>query len=75
MDHLNWTGRANAKFGYTPRSSASVDKAGPLAPAGLTVSYAKNTGRAKATWAKDKKLDLAGYRRYRRPGETAAGRA
>ncbi|WP_225077044.1 MULTISPECIES: hypothetical protein [unclassified Streptomyces] len=74
MDYANWTGATDVKFRYTPRPSASVDKAGPLAPAGLTVSYAKNSGRAETTWTRNKELDLAGYRLYPRPRGTAAGR-
>ncbi|MEV2210976.1 PA14 domain-containing protein [Streptomyces sp. NPDC050997] len=66
VDHVNWTGTARVKFGYTPRTSATVDKVKPLAPTGTAVSYDQATGKAKLTWAKNKEMDLAGYRLYRR---------
>ncbi|WP_155058176.1 PA14 domain-containing protein [Streptomyces blattellae] len=66
IDYVNWTGAAKVKFTYTPRTSASVDKVKPLAPTGTSVSYDKATGKAKLTWAKNKEMDLAGYKVYRR---------
>ncbi|WLW53397.1 fibronectin type III domain-containing protein [Streptomyces sp. YU58] len=66
VDYVNWTGSAKVKFGYTPRTSATVDKVKPLAPTGASVSYDKATGKAKLTWSKNKEMDLAGYRLYRR---------
>ncbi|MFD3927171.1 PA14 domain-containing protein [Streptomyces sp. NPDC058614] len=72
VDYVNWTGTANVKFAYTPRTSATVDKVKPLTPTGTAVTYDKTTGKAKLTWAKNKELDLAGYRVYRRlKGSTA----
>ncbi|MER6673727.1 PA14 domain-containing protein [Streptomyces sp. NPDC000983] len=66
VDYVNWTGSAKVTFGYSPRTSASVDAVDPLTPAGATVSYDRATGRAKLTWAKNAEMDLAGYRVYRR---------
>ncbi|MER5178822.1 PA14 domain-containing protein [Streptomyces sp. NPDC002896] len=66
IDFVNWTGAANVKFGYAPRTSADVDKVKPLAPTGAAVTYDAATGRAKLSWAKNKEMDLAGYRVYRR---------
>ncbi|WP_246886223.1 PA14 domain-containing protein [Streptomyces sp. GESEQ-4] len=66
IDYVNWTGSASVKFAYTPRTSASVDKVKPLTPTGTSVSYDQATGKAKLTWAKNKEMDLAGYRVYRR---------
>ncbi|MFD3927172.1 PA14 domain-containing protein [Streptomyces sp. NPDC058614] len=73
IDFVNWTGTANVKFAYTPRTSATVDKVKPLVPTAPSVTYDKTTGRAKLTWAKNKELDLAGYRVYRRLKGTAYG--
>ncbi|MFJ8108906.1 fibronectin type III domain-containing protein [Streptomyces sp. NPDC096132] len=66
VDYVNWTGSAKVKFNYAPRTSATVDKVKPLTPAGAAVSYDAETGRAKLTWAKNKEMDLAGYKVYRR---------
>ncbi|MGW5472362.1 PA14 domain-containing protein [Streptomyces chartreusis] len=66
VDYVNWTGSARVKFGYTPRTSATVDKVKPLAPTGAKVTYDPTTGKAKLTWAKSPEMDLAGYRVYRR---------
>ncbi|WP_416984385.1 fibronectin type III domain-containing protein [Streptomyces sp. T028] len=69
VDYVNWTGAANVKFTYTPRTSATVDKVAPLTPTGLAAAYDTATGSAKLTWAKNKEMDLAGYRVYRRPAD------
>ncbi|MGV9455805.1 PA14 domain-containing protein [Streptomyces sp. NPDC003635] len=66
IDYVNWTGSARIKFAYTPRTSASVDNVAPLAPTGTAVSYDQTTGKAELTWTKNKEMDLAGYRVYRR---------
>ncbi|MCZ4606523.1 PA14 domain-containing protein [Streptomyces sp. Lzd4kr] len=66
IDYVNWTGAANIKFTYTPRTSATVDKVKPLAPTGAKATYDTTTGKAKLTWAKSPEMDLAGYRVYRR---------
>ncbi|MDT0465031.1 PA14 domain-containing protein [Streptomyces gibsoniae] len=72
IDYVNWTGKAAVKFTYAPRTSATVDKVRPLAPAGVTAAYDKATRKAKVSWARNKEMDLAGYRVYRRPkGATA----
>ncbi|MEU6373494.1 PA14 domain-containing protein [Streptomyces sp. NPDC046909] len=66
VDYANWTGSAKVKFGYTPRTSATVDQVKPLTPTGASVSYDSATGKAKVSWAKNKEMDLAGYKLYRR---------
>ena len=66
IDYANWTGKAAVKFTYTPRTSATVDKVKPLTPTGAKVAYDKATRKAKVSWAKNKEMDLAGYRVYRR---------
>lgn len=73
IDYVNWTGTSNVKFGYTPRTSATVDKVEPLTPTGPSVAYDRTTGKAKVTWAKNKEMDLAGYRLYRRLKGTSFG--
>ncbi|MEU8753481.1 PA14 domain-containing protein [Streptomyces chartreusis] len=66
IDYVNWTGAANVKFTYTPRTSATVDKVRPLSPTGAKATYDTTTGKAKLTWSKSPEMDLAGYRVYRR---------
>ncbi|MFF9771256.1 PA14 domain-containing protein [Streptomyces sp. NPDC014636] len=66
VDFVNWTGAANVSFAYTPRTTAAVDRVEPLVPAGTSAAYDAVTGRARLTWAKNKEMDLAGYRVYRR---------
>ncbi|MFJ8022018.1 fibronectin type III domain-containing protein [Streptomyces sp. NPDC096311] len=71
VDYVNWTGAANVSFGYTRRTTATVDKVKPLTPSGTSVSYDTAGGNAKLSWAKNKEMDLAGYRAYRRPKGSA----
>ncbi|WP_320773533.1 PA14 domain-containing protein [Streptomyces sp. CRN 30] len=66
IDFVNWTGKANVKFSYAPRTSATVDKVKPLTPTGTSVTYDKSTGKTKVAWSKNKEMDLAGYRVFRR---------
>ncbi|WP_086732899.1 fibronectin type III domain-containing protein [Streptomyces glaucescens] len=66
VDFVNWTGTANVKFTYAPRTSATVDKVRPLTPTGTAVAYDTATGKAKLTWSRNKEMDLANYRVYRR---------
>ncbi|WP_367321782.1 PA14 domain-containing protein [Streptomyces sp. HUAS ZL42] len=73
IDYVNWTGSAVVKFGYTPRTSATVDTVKPLTPTGMAVSYDTVLGQAKLTWARNKEMDLAGYKVYRRLNGTSFG--
>ncbi|WP_234357644.1 PA14 domain-containing protein [Streptomyces puniciscabiei] len=66
LDYVNWTGAASVKFGYTPRTSATVDTVKPLVPTGTSVRYDSATGKTRIGWARNAELDLAGYRVYRR---------
>ncbi|OAH09598.1 fibronectin type III domain-containing protein [Streptomyces jeddahensis] len=72
IDFVNWTGAANVKFTYAPRTSADVDKVKPLAPTGFTAAYANDTQQAKLTWSKNVEMDLAGYRVYQRVAGTTS---
>ncbi|MFJ8843338.1 PA14 domain-containing protein [Streptomyces cyaneofuscatus] len=73
FDFVNWTGSANVRFAYTPRTSAAHDKVKPLAPTGAAVSYKSATGAAKLSWTRNKEMDLASYRVYRRLKGTSYG--
>ncbi|MFG1666319.1 fibronectin type III domain-containing protein [Streptomyces sp. Y7] len=75
VDYVNWTGSAKVKFGYTPSTSATVDKVTPLTPTGMKVTYDTATGKATLTWTKSPEMDLAGYRVYRRLKGTSYGSA
>ncbi|MEV6163481.1 PA14 domain-containing protein [Streptomyces sp. NPDC052052] len=66
VDYVNWTGTAKVTYTYTPRTSADVDKVKPLTPTGAAVSYSTATGAAKLTWSRNREMDLANYRVYRR---------
>ncbi|MFC8674265.1 PA14 domain-containing protein [Streptomyces griseorubiginosus] len=66
VDYANWTGAAKVKVTYTPRTTADVDKVKPLTPTGTSVTYDKATRKTKIAWTKNKEMDLAGYKVYRR---------
>ncbi|MFK4111648.1 PA14 domain-containing protein [Streptomyces sp. NPDC002176] len=67
VDYVAWTGYASAAFTYTPRTDARTDTVKPLAPTGLTAVYDRGTAKATLRWTRNKEMDLAGYRVYRRP--------
>ncbi|MFJ2651819.1 PA14 domain-containing protein [Streptomyces sp. NPDC087420] len=72
VDFVAWTGSANVKFSYAPRSTATVDKVRPLAPTAVTGRLDHATAKAVVSWGRNKEMDLAGYRVYRREsGKTA----
>ena len=66
VDFVNWTGTANVKFAYAPRTGATVDKVAPLTPTGAKVTYDSATNKAKLTWSRNMEMDLAGYGVHRR---------
>lgn len=73
FDFVNWTGSANVRFAYAPRTSAVHDKVKPLAPTDTAASYNPATGAAKLTWTRNREMDLANYRVYRRLKGTPYG--
>ncbi|WP_331452686.1 fibronectin type III domain-containing protein [Streptomyces sp. SS162] len=72
VDFVAWTGAANLKFAYVPRTTSTVDKVRPLAPTGTSASYDRTINRTTLRWAANKEMDLAGYRVYGRPSSSAA---
>ncbi|MFF4650173.1 fibronectin type III domain-containing protein [Streptomyces sp. NPDC001380] len=66
VDFAAWTGAADVAFSYTPRTSATVDNVRPLAPTGTSATYSTTTRAATLRWSRNKEMDLAGYRLYRR---------
>ncbi|MGX1672470.1 PA14 domain-containing protein [Streptomyces sp. NPDC055400] len=58
VDHANWTGLSRVKFTWP----ASSDSKAPLAPTGITTSYDAATGKATASWKKNRELDIDHYR-------------
>ncbi|AWT44489.1 MULTISPECIES: PA14 domain-containing protein [Streptomyces] len=74
VDYVNWSGVAAVKFGYAPITSATYDKVKPLAPTGAAVAYDAATSKAKLTWARNREMDLAGYRVYVRVQGTSTWR-
>ncbi|MGW2836956.1 PA14 domain-containing protein [Streptomyces sp. NPDC001493] len=66
VDYVNWTGAANVKFGYAPRTSKTVDKVKPRTPTGVKVVHDTASGKVKMTYPASVEMDLAGYRIYRR---------
>ncbi|MFE1950643.1 fibronectin type III domain-containing protein [Streptomyces sp. NPDC059524] len=66
VDYVNWTGTAQVKYTYVPRTSATYDKTAPLAPAGFKAVYDNGTRKATLSWAKNVEMDLANYRVYRK---------
>ncbi|WP_445400918.1 PA14 domain-containing protein [Streptomyces sp. LE64] len=76
VDLVNRTGPAKVGFGYAPRTSAQVDRVKPLVPTSPAVRYDRTSGKARISWAKNKEMDLAGYRVHRRvAGEAFPSRA
>ena len=66
VDFAAFTGKANVKFTYAPRTSKTVDKVKPLTPSGAKAAYSKTTGKTAVTWSRNVEMDLAGYKVYRR---------
>ncbi|ALV33891.1 hypothetical protein AS200_18965 [Streptomyces sp. CdTB01] len=74
VDYVNWTGAAAVKFGYTPRTGATVDRVAPLTPTGLAIARDADAERNVLRWSANKEMDVAGYRVYRRtPDQTSFG--
>jgi hypothetical protein len=59
VDFAAFTGKANVKFTYAPRTSKTVDKVKPLTPSGAKAAYSKTTGKTAVTWSRNVEMDLA----------------
>ncbi|SFD15175.1 PA14 domain-containing protein [Streptomyces aidingensis] len=70
VDFVAWTGNASVSFAYAPNTG--VDTVEPLAPTGHFVWWDEASGQAKMNWARNKEMDLAGYRVYRRPAGSSS---
>ncbi|MGW2280870.1 PA14 domain-containing protein [Streptomyces sp. NPDC001770] len=66
VDYVNWTGAANVKFTYSPRTSKTVDKVKPRTPTGVKAIHDTASGKVRVTYPASVEMDLAGYRIYRR---------
>lgn len=70
VDYVNWTGAANVKFSYAPRTSSTVDKVKPRTPTGVKAAHDTATGKIKLSFPASVEMDLARYNVYAREAGT-----